>query len=69
MKHFKHLFLLMLIMMGLSPAIAQTQTHEEPYEVDFNTSISTSSGFSVAPGWQHLDHWQRCDVCLLNHLY
>ena len=54
MKHFKHLFLLMLIMMGLSPAIAQTQTHEEPYEVDFNTSISTSSGFSVAPGWQHI---------------
>ena len=54
MKHFKHLFLLMLIAMGLCPAMAQTQTHEAPYEVDFNTRINTSSGFSVAPGWQHI---------------
>ena len=54
MKHFKHLFLLMLIVMGLSPAMAQTQTHEAPYDVDFNTRINTSSGFSVAPGWQHI---------------
>ena len=54
MKHFKHLFLLMLIAMGLCPAMAQTQTHEAPYDVDFNTRINTSSGFSVAPGWQHI---------------
>ena len=53
-RHFKHLFLLMLLALSWGTAAAQKQEHQAPYELDLNTTVTTSGAFKLAPGWQRL---------------